>query len=359
MLHGVVDAAGDQGLVGVAFDEVDHHLLPDARQRDHAPGLAGPLAGHAHPARTLVAMVAQAVPVELHLHAAVLVGVNLLGGGLLVAHHHRGLRARDQRLGRVAVGPEDMGVAHGAEAAAEVRLALARFVARVLRVDVGGDDHVVGVLAGQRVFFQRKAVACGQRAHGGGVARDAQRMGVELLHAHQRQVAPARGLGVQARVVIVLQRGRRPRQRGAAVHLQRRGGLEVVVVGQRHLGRRQLVRVAPFGDGLQVDQLVLRLAVLVLGEAGEVDVRGHAVADDQRVLVGGMAEEVVHAFFLHQPADKVEVGLAVLHAVQPRREAAAQVEHHVAGVLLEHLLDDGLDRHVLEHAAVGAARQQP
>ncbi|VFT50321.1 Uncharacterised protein [Pseudomonas aeruginosa] len=73
-----------------------------------------------------------------------------------------------------------------------------------------------------------------------------------------------------------------------------------------------------------------------------------------------MAEPVVDAFLLHQPADEVETGLAVLHAVFPLAVGAAQGVLEVGEAeVAEHLLDDVRDLLVLEDAAVGGARQQP
>ena len=42
LVVGVVDAAGDDRPVGVAFQEIDDDFLADARQLDSAPGVAGP-----------------------------------------------------------------------------------------------------------------------------------------------------------------------------------------------------------------------------------------------------------------------------------------------------------------------------
>ena len=98
-LLGVVDAADDDRLVGVAFEEVDDHFLADARDVDHAPLLAGPGRADADPAGAVGVVLALAVPVELHLHAAVLVGEDLLAGR---ADDDGGLRALHDRLGRDA-----------------------------------------------------------------------------------------------------------------------------------------------------------------------------------------------------------------------------------------------------------------
>ena len=58
---------------------------------------------HAHPARAVVVLLARAVPEELHLHAAVLVGEDLLAGR---ADDHRRLRAVHDRFRRHARRPE-------------------------------------------------------------------------------------------------------------------------------------------------------------------------------------------------------------------------------------------------------------
>ena len=58
-LLGVVDAADDDRLVRVAFQEVDDHLLADARDVDHAPLLAGP---RAWPTRTQQELSASFLP---------------------------------------------------------------------------------------------------------------------------------------------------------------------------------------------------------------------------------------------------------------------------------------------------------
>src|SRR5438045_8631150 len=63
-LVAVVDAAGDDGLVGVAFEELDDDLLADARDRDAAPGLAGPGLGDADPGGGLADGRAGTVPAE-------------------------------------------------------------------------------------------------------------------------------------------------------------------------------------------------------------------------------------------------------------------------------------------------------
>src|SRR6185437_13834819 len=75
---GVVDAAGDDGPVGVPLQEVDDHLLADARDVHRPPLRARPGLRHANPAGASLVRHAVAVPVELHHHAAVVVGVDLV-----------------------------------------------------------------------------------------------------------------------------------------------------------------------------------------------------------------------------------------------------------------------------------------
>src|SRR5713226_939011 len=70
----VVDAAGDDGAVGVAFEEFDDDFLADAGNVDGAPVFAGPGLGDADPAGTVFVLLTEAVPVELDFHAAVFIG---------------------------------------------------------------------------------------------------------------------------------------------------------------------------------------------------------------------------------------------------------------------------------------------
>src|SRR6266699_5704591 len=77
----VVDAAGDDGPVRIAFEEINNDFLSDARDGDRAPVLAGPRLRDAHPTRAVLILLTEAVPEKLHLHAAVLIGINLLARG--------------------------------------------------------------------------------------------------------------------------------------------------------------------------------------------------------------------------------------------------------------------------------------
>lgn len=84
------------------------------------------------------------------------------------------------------------------------------------------------------------------------------------------------------------------------------------------------------------------------------------VGQHQHVALLFVAEEVVDAFFLHQPADELEAGLAVLHAVFALAITAAQGVLEVGETqVAEYLLDDLRRAQVLEDPAVAGARQQP
>ncbi|MCY1312152.1 hypothetical protein D9M70_625470 [compost metagenome] len=88
--------------------------------------------------------------------------------------------------------------------------------------------------------------------------------------------------------------------------------------------------------------------------------RAIGVGQHQHVALRFMAEEVVDAFLFHQPADEVEAGLAVLHAVFAFAVAAAQGILEIGKAqIAKHLLDDLRRALVLEDAAVAGAGQQP
>ena len=89
LLELVIDAPGNERQVGVAVQVLDDDLLADARQQRLAPGGAGQAARHADPARTVFVGRRVAIPAEMDLHLAVLVGPDLAPGG---AGDDRGLR---------------------------------------------------------------------------------------------------------------------------------------------------------------------------------------------------------------------------------------------------------------------------
>src|SRR5690554_5404356 len=105
----VVQAATDQRLVRVAFEEADQNLHADSRDGDAAPVVAGPAAGHPQPAAGVGIGLAFAVPVELDLDPALFVAVDFFAGR---AGDHRGLLAQHPGFG-VAQGWAVRGVPGG------------------------------------------------------------------------------------------------------------------------------------------------------------------------------------------------------------------------------------------------------
>jgi hypothetical protein len=105
----------------------------------------------------------------------------------------------------------------------------------------------------------------------------------------------------------------------------------------------------PFGRDIG-DLLVARARHVLAARVGE----------HQRVVPVRVPEVVVDPLLLHQPADEVEVGLPVLHAVRPLAVGTRQLQLEIGDrVVGEHLLDDVGNGHLLEDAAVGGARQEP
>ena len=115
----------------------------------------------------LLVLLAVAVPVELDLHAAVLVGEDLLARR---AHHHRGLRPLHEGLGRAAQRAELLVGAHGREAAGQLARPAARLAGLLARRQLQLQAQVFGVLVVARVLDQVEQAAGGQRvrvAHAG------------------------------------------------------------------------------------------------------------------------------------------------------------------------------------------------
>src|SRR5215471_19855073 len=97
---GILDAANDDRLVWVAFQEVDNHFLPNTRDVYHAPVTSSPRSPHTDPAGTISVVLAATVPVELDFHTAVLVGEDFFP---CRANDGRGVRPVDERPRR---GPQ-------------------------------------------------------------------------------------------------------------------------------------------------------------------------------------------------------------------------------------------------------------
>ncbi len=71
---GVVSAADDDGLVGIAFEEIHKDFVADAWDLYPAPKFPGPNLCHSNPTRAVGVEFAFSVPVKLDLHATIFVG---------------------------------------------------------------------------------------------------------------------------------------------------------------------------------------------------------------------------------------------------------------------------------------------
>ncbi len=97
-----------------------------------------------------------------------------------------------------------------------------------------------------------------------------------------------------------------------------------------------------------------------LGQIGDRLVARLGVREHQRVLAVGMLEEIIDSVLLHQPADEVEIRLAVLDAIFERgRRTGGCVAEIGEAAIGEDLLDDGDGRLLREDPAVGRPRQEP
>ena len=181
----VVDAAGDQRAIRVALQETHDDFHADARHRHRAPSLARPAVRHAHPARTVFIVLAQPVPVELHLDAAILVGPDFLAG---LADDHGGLRSLHDRPGDHGQGPIGMLLADRADAADTGQAAAVAAARIVVARDLvtGRDDQVIAVLIVARMVGQREQAARIQAARIGR-GGDLLALPVQRFHARPRQ----------------------------------------------------------------------------------------------------------------------------------------------------------------------------
>src|SRR5262249_24207089 len=251
--------------------------LADARDVDDAPLLAGPQGADADPAGAVLVELAVAVPVELDLHAAVLVGEDLLAVG---ADDDGGLGAVDAGPGRPPRRPEGQGRRDALElVAVDDRAGLLRGVRAghaggvgqagqhvgavgvevLLQGELVADDEVAAVtLAGEHQARQRLLLHAdadgppavpGDLADLGGLGGAA---GVDAVVA----LGEAAGVVVDFQLVVVGHLelvGHRAHGDGRLDRLGRlkmiRGLLEAVVP-ERQLARADLLRFGPDHDAL-------------------------------------------------------------------------------------------------------------
>ncbi len=296
---------------------------------------------------------------ELHLDAAVLVGVDLLAAG---TDDQRRLRPLHDRLRRHAGRTELLRAGHAREAAIEIAVVLAAAGAVVIAARLVGrrGDQVFAVLVVARKAGERE-----ERAHGETtriadpvhhlIAR------AQLVEADARQAASGVGSRVGARIVAHLALGMAVPARIVHIGAEVQRRLLEIIVGVAVLAAlhlpgnpplRNVIALAPSG----LLGRVIRHAVV----AGDLRMRVGGIGQHQRVLARRMLEIIIDALMLHEPADEVEGRLAVLYAVFPSLVTAAQPVLEIGEAeIAEHRLDDVRHVLVLEDAAVGAARQEP
>ena len=352
LVAAVVDAAGDDRVVGVAVDVLDDDLHADARDHHAAPAIAGP--GLAHAAAHRLGVVE--VPVEADQHAAVVVAVDVRPAARAVGDHRGRLgpahrRARRAPLGRAGLARGDQGVE-----------ALVRLPARAPGAVVGRREDVARRDAGERLADQggvgrlRDLEGHPGRERGGPPARDGPRaagaLGVERLLGHP----PALGVvAVAARIGRHL--GAEAGHAGCrAVELQRLGRLLEVVVDQPDRSADVAPGRRPGGEALRHRAVVgLGLEHLVAAAPGR---HLELVEDHHLVARVGVLEAERQAEPLHHAAREGHVALAVLDHVLQDRQRAPDVEPVArpqgARVVGEHVPEDVLHRLAVEDALARA-----
>src|ERR1700733_5017068 len=93
----VVHTADDDRSIRIPFEKDHDDFMANARDKYRTPFLPRPQRPHPQPARTVAVVLPCSVPVELHLHAPVLIGEDLLASR---PHYYGRLRSRDYGLPR-------------------------------------------------------------------------------------------------------------------------------------------------------------------------------------------------------------------------------------------------------------------
>ena len=223
-------------------------------------------------------------------------------------------------------------------------------------------NQVLGVLGFARVLFQLEGLAHGDAAHvpahTPALVVDGQR-----FHPHPRVMRAKRAVAVTGGVVIDLLVFLRMRPLG---HRLDRGQIRLrllkVIAVQGDLARGHRLGAAPAEDVILVQGgVVVGLAEGDGGMPGDRLVRPAAIGQHQLLGRAGMVEEEVDPFLLHQPAQEIIVGFAVLHAELSLLVGMRGLVGQIRGeaVLAQHLLYDLDHRLVLKDPAVLGAGQKP
>ena len=298
-MPGIVHTSRNNGSIGIAFDELDDHLLADPRNNDGSPALAGDRLRDANPAGTVFVFLSLPIPMKLDFHAAVFVGIDLR---TCRPDNHRRLRASDNRPGRGARRTKNDRVGN-ARKTVRIRLADTRpcFVRHRLRGRVldGSDDKCPACLRIRLVLTDFEFPTRGERlAQTGRV--DYVVLDFLFLHAGFRQRLTVTRLSVFARevVLLVLIYARQIHDRVGLGHEIRAGGLEVVI-GLSPLSRTKLITVFPAGDVI-LKGLRAVVARVINEVFRTVLVGARVVSHDQRVFSVFVFEEVENTLLFQQ-----------------------------------------------------------
>src|SRR5271166_915368 len=176
----IINAADNQWLVRITLLKNDHYLVADARPEERTPALAGPHLGHAQPAGAVGVLLPLTVPVELHLHAAILVAEDFLAAR---ANYCCGLYPGDHRFARHALRAVRQRDGDTSEAVRIIERQ--HFVAAVIAVEVGivFDASQKVPVVGIEMALEREVVP-GNEVPAIALAYDSQAGSFFLLHAN-------------------------------------------------------------------------------------------------------------------------------------------------------------------------------
>ena len=298
---------------------------------------------------------------ELDFHPAVLVGIDLVA---LLADDDRGLRSLDKRLrrqawravGRVAGNRRQTHLEAGAGGIQVGALKLGRNdVERI------ANHQVLAVLVGAGMIGQLEQVPAAQATRSGDGC-DLSVTGLQFLEPRLDVRFAVRRFGVQARIVVdlfILVLMPAIGGRGC-LRFQIRLRIQEVEIPQNVLAGLKFLDRLPSADlvGLGTVSFVLMKGDLFVAGSGTVSIG--RIAKHEGMLGLFVPEVVVDSFFLHQPADEVEIRLAVLDTVFPFAIRPGQRLRKIGkSAVTKDLFDDVPSRHLLENAAVRRPSQQP
>jgi hypothetical protein len=244
-----VDRSHDKRPIRIAVQEVDDDLVADAGEEQGAERAPRPGLAHADPARAMRVAQALAVPMELDLHAAVLVGVDLFTWR---PHDDRRLDTVDPRPGRASQRAEGDRRRDDLEA---VRIrrpvgGLGIVGVRHPRAVLDAQDEVLPGEVRAWVAVEREPPA-GHEARAVALALAAPPRGLERLEPHPGSLYAHLEVLVGSGILVNLEIGVCV---GVGRGLEREGRLSEVVIPKRHLARLNLVDGAKPADLLPPDQ---------------------------------------------------------------------------------------------------------